>query len=343
MNNGTDTIIDSRRLDLPSRWPHRIAALLAVLVFPLIWLGGMVTTADAGMAVPDWPGTYGYNMFLYPIETWLFGPFDLMVEHGHRLLASFSGLVAIVLVIATFRTESRNWVRWFSVALLALIIFQGLLGGFRVLMDARTLAKIHGCVGPTFFASVTAFCVVTSRWWTGHSKTSSLVNAAVERGVKTKLLSRFAILLLLTSTTQLVFGAIVRHVAIDSPPRVFRGMVVLHVLVAIFLVIGTIIQWFMSRKPSVAGTGIRASVNTVAILVTCQFLLGLGTWVVKWGWPVWFVNYDFAASFVVGEKTFLQMNLITAHVAVGSLILAFWTIHALRCLRVDSLVRSESS
>jgi hypothetical protein len=41
----------------------------------------------------------------------------------------------------------------------------------------------------------------------------------------------------------------------------------------------------------------------------------------------------FAATFVVGEKTFWQMNLITAHVAVGSLILAFWTIHMLRCRR----------
>ena len=66
---------------LPSRLPHRVGAVLAMVVFPLIWVGGLVTTYDAGMAVPDWPGTYGYNMSLYPIETWLFGPFDLLVEH----------------------------------------------------------------------------------------------------------------------------------------------------------------------------------------------------------------------------------------------------------------------
>ena len=137
---------------LPSRWPHRIAIALAAVVFPLIWVGGLVTTYDAGMAVPDWPGTYGYNMFLYPVETWITGPFDLLVEHGHRLLGSLSGFIAIALVIVTWKTETRRSVRWFSVALLLLVIGQGVLGGLRVLLDARTLAKLHGCVGPAFFA-----------------------------------------------------------------------------------------------------------------------------------------------------------------------------------------------
>jgi cytochrome c oxidase assembly protein subunit 15 len=64
---------------------HRLTVLIVCLVWPLIWVGGLVTTYDAGMSVPDWPGTYGYNLFLYPYETWLFGPFDLFIEHGHRL------------------------------------------------------------------------------------------------------------------------------------------------------------------------------------------------------------------------------------------------------------------
>ena len=61
---------------------HGVAVVLTISVFPLIWVGGLVTTYDAGMAVPDWPGTYGYNLFLYPPETWLSGPFDLFVEHS---------------------------------------------------------------------------------------------------------------------------------------------------------------------------------------------------------------------------------------------------------------------
>ena len=61
--------------------------------FPLIWVGGLVTTYDAGMAVPDWPNTYGYNLFLYPWQTWLSGPWDLFIEHGHRLLGALVGMI----------------------------------------------------------------------------------------------------------------------------------------------------------------------------------------------------------------------------------------------------------
>ncbi|MEO8269758.1 MAG: cytochrome oxidase assembly protein, partial [Aureliella sp.] len=68
-----------------NRAVHALAVALTIAVFPLIWVGGLVTTYDAGMAVPDWPGTYGWNMFAYPASTWLFGPFDLLVEHSHRL------------------------------------------------------------------------------------------------------------------------------------------------------------------------------------------------------------------------------------------------------------------
>ena len=59
--------------------------VLVCATFPLIWVGGLVTTYEAGMAVPDWPTTYGYNLFLYPWQTWMLGPWDLFIEHGHRL------------------------------------------------------------------------------------------------------------------------------------------------------------------------------------------------------------------------------------------------------------------
>src|SRR3954453_2556847 len=85
-----------------SPWPHRLAVVLAAATFPLLWVGGLVTTTKAGMAVPDWPSTYGYNLFLYPWETWLYGPGDLFIEHGHRLFAALVGLLTIVLVVLTW-------------------------------------------------------------------------------------------------------------------------------------------------------------------------------------------------------------------------------------------------
>jgi cytochrome c oxidase assembly protein subunit 15 len=310
-----------------SRWPYRIAVLLAAVVFPLIWVGGLVTTYDAGMAVPDWPGTYGYNMFLYPIETWLSGPFDLLVEHGHRLLGSLAGLIAIALLVTTWKLESRRWVKWFSLGLLLLVIGQGVLGGMRVLLDARTLAKIHGCIGPAFFASVVAFCVVTSNWWFSRARD------AVSQS-KTKPLAIFAGVMLLIAFGQLVFGAFLRHVAVTASPGQYRMLIVLHVSTAILILLGTMIQWSRIRGSVWQSVGLRRSANVLLALVVCQFMLGLGTWIVKFGWPVWFENMTFAATFVVGEKTFFQMNLITAHQALGSLILAFWTVHACRCFRI---------
>ena len=319
------------KIEIPNRWPHRIALLLAAVVFPLIWVGGLVTTYDAGMAVPDWPGTYGYNMFLYPISTWLTGPFDLLVEHGHRLLGSAAGIIAIALVVVTFATEKRPAVRWFSVALLLLVIAQGVLGGIRVRADDRSIAKLHGCVGPAFFAAVVGFCVVTSRWWWRRCKQNVLEGRDPNR---TNALTSFAVIMLLISYGQLVIGAFLRHIAVNAAPNTYKTLVLIHVVTAVVLVLGTLTQWVTTLMSRARTTGIRASINWLMLLIFVQFLLGLGTWVVKFGWPVWFENQAFAASFVIEEKSYFQMHLITAHVAVGSLILAFWTVHFLRCHHV---------
>jgi hypothetical protein len=151
---------------------HRWAMVMVCMTFPLIWVGGLVTTYDAGMAVPDWPGTYGYNLFLYPISTWLFGPFDLFVEHGHRLLASLVGLMAIGFLYAVMRYETRPWMKVWAVFMLAAVISQGLLGGFRVLKDARAMAMIHGCTASAFFGLAAATAVMTSPWWIAAGQTA---------------------------------------------------------------------------------------------------------------------------------------------------------------------------
>ena len=91
-----------------------------------------MTTYDAGMAVPDWPTTYGYNLFLYPWQTWIFGPWDLFIEHGHRLSARWSAWSRSLCWSSCWRCDTRRWVRWLGVAALAGVIGQGVLGGMRV-------------------------------------------------------------------------------------------------------------------------------------------------------------------------------------------------------------------
>src|SRR5918992_2040788 len=72
-----------------SLWPHRLAVMTAVATFPLLFIGGLVTSKGAGLAVPDWPTTFCYKMFLYPWSKMVGGIF---YEHSHRLAGAFVGL-----------------------------------------------------------------------------------------------------------------------------------------------------------------------------------------------------------------------------------------------------------
>lgn len=325
MNLTTPTSPDARS-KRPLRWPHRVAVLLAMVVFPLIWVGGLVTTWDAGMAVPDWPNTYGYNMFLYPIYDWFYGPWDLFVEHGHRLLGTIAGVISIALVIVTYRSTTNRSIRLFAWILLALVIAQGMIGGARVLMDRRDFAKLHGCVGPAYFACIFAFIVVTSRWWqTAVDKTVCSRRGVMVVGTRT---------MLLASYLQLVLGSMVRHVSLGTSPVMFSWLVWLHVVGAFVVTFGTVAMFVVSRSVHYRASGLRGPVSIAMLLVACQFALGLITWVVKYGWPAWMDRWGFAAGWTIGEKTQWQMNLVTLHVAIGSLILAVSTVAVIRSWRL---------
>ena len=96
-------------------------------------MGGLVTSHGAGMSVPDWPNSYGYNMFTFPPSKWVGGIF---YEHTHRLMGTVVGMLSIALTIAAWKLESRRWVRWLAAAILGAVIFQGVLGGLRVVWSS---------------------------------------------------------------------------------------------------------------------------------------------------------------------------------------------------------------
>jgi heme a synthase len=298
-----------------SPWPHRWAVALACATFPLVWVGGLVTTTDAGMAVPDWPNTYGYNLFLYPWQSWLAGPWDLFVEHGHRVLAATVGLITIGMLVVFMRFERRNWVRGMGVAALCLVIFQGALGGMRVLFDERTLAMLHGITGPLFFGLTVALAVITSQTWL--SSTAAESQAATHGGGQIRMVATVTAVL---AYLQIVLGAVLRHVPIDSQPGAFLLAVKFHLFLAGVLTLhnallaAMVLRRAWNRKPLVQFAGM------LVALIVVQLLLGVATWMEKYSIPEWASGWVSHSAMVIRDGGWLQTHIITAHVATGSAI-----------------------
>jgi cytochrome c oxidase assembly protein subunit 15 len=316
----------SRVLDRESRWPHRLAVVLVCATFPLIWVGGLVTTYDAGMAVPDWPTTYGYNLFLYPWTTWIAGPWDLFIEHGHRLLGAVVGIITIALVAMTWRCDDRRWLRWLTLAALVLVIAQGVLGGARVIQDERQLAKIHGCLGPAFFALATALAVFTSRIWKAGPTA-----APDERARK---LHRLALLTATLAYLQLVLGANLRHMAVTATVMEFRAALVFHLVGAVAVAVHVILLAIHVIRRHAGESALRYPALVLSVLIVLQLTLGAGSWIVKYSFPTGIHGSGVFAGFTIENEGLLQSLTVTAHTAGGSLILAVAVLLALRSLRL---------
>jgi cytochrome c oxidase assembly protein subunit 15 len=137
---------------------HRFALFTACSTAFLIFVGGLVTSTESGLAVPDWPLSYG--MLFPPMVGGIF------YEHGHRMVASFVGLLTVILAIWTWLRENRSWVRWLSLGALVAVIFQGLLGGLTVIYLLPTpISVTHACLAQTFFCLTIAIALFTSPAW----------------------------------------------------------------------------------------------------------------------------------------------------------------------------------
>lgn len=305
-------------------WPHRWAVLLVCATFPLIWVGGLVTTYDAGMAVPDWPSTYGYNLFLYPWSTWIAGPWDLFIEHGHRLLGALVGMITIGLVVTAWRKDARPWFRQACGVALPLVIVQGLLGGARVVLNERMVAMVHGCVGPAFFAYAVFLAAASSRWW-----------AQATRFEPPPALEQLAITTVAVAYVQLVLGACLRHIPDTAKPQVFATFVVFHLIMAVVVAghaLWLSLQLAMSRAD---GRLIRLPAFALVVLVVGQLVLGGGTWLLKYHWPFGTDQADWAAGLTLEAHGLLQSLVVTGHVATGSLIIAVSLLVAVRVARLN--------
>src|ERR1041385_2011653 len=199
---------------------HRFALFTACCTAFLIFLGGLVTSTQSGLSVPDWPTTYGWNMFTFPFSKWVGGIF---FEHSHRLVASFVGFLTVILTLLTWLGEKRVWVKWLSAAALGAIILQGVLGGLTVLfLLPAPISTLHACLAQTFFCLVITITVVTSPQW---KQGLPLIQSHAER-VPVRILCGMT-----TAAVyfQLILGALMRHtnagLAIPDFPLAFGQII----------------------------------------------------------------------------------------------------------------------
>src|SRR5437867_3863848 len=184
-----------------TEWLNCFAWLTCVATLLLICSGGMVTSKGVGLSVPDWPTTFGYNMFLFPVSKWIGAIF---FEHTHRLIASAVGFLTIILAIWLWRSDPRRWVRNLGAVALGAVILQGVLGGLRVTMLKDEIGIFHACIAQAFLGLLIVIALVTSKFW------RTLSNAVVDpKNIGS--ITTLAIAITLAIYVQLALGATMRH------------------------------------------------------------------------------------------------------------------------------------
>ena len=182
-------------------WLNRFAWLTCIATLLLICSGGMVTSKGVGLAVPDWPTTFGYNMFLFPVSKWVGG---ILFEHTHRLMGSIVGFLTIILAMWLWLSENRQWVRNLGVIALGGVIVQGVLGGLRVTMMKDEIGIFHACMAQAFLGLLVVIALVTTNFW----RTLENRPVDIQNFASTKTL---AVAITIAIYVQLGLGATMRH------------------------------------------------------------------------------------------------------------------------------------
>lgn len=284
-------------------WTHVFCRVAAAATLLLLFAGGLVTSHEAGLAVPDWPNTFGSNMFLFPLADMTGGVY---YEHAHRLLGSLVGLTTLVLMIQLLRGAWMLRVKALAVASFVLVCTQGLLGGLRVtgnlttsmdpqqLAPSTPLAIVHGITGQLIFALLAALVVLTAPGF--RRAAAALASATVDSERK---LAGWVLGLI---SCQLVIGTLYRH-----KNDVLSHWMYLHILLAVGIVIAAVVAGlrasnFKNGTPGYARTG-KSLLHTVGL----QFGLGASALI------------SIAA---LGQTSAAGVVFATFHQSVGAVLLA---------------------
>ena len=202
----------------PRPWLHCFAWFTAAATLLLICSGGMVTSKGVGLAVPDWPTTFGYNMFLFPLSKWVGG---ILFEHTHRLLASTIGFLTIILAVWLWKSGAPRWLRNLGWMSLGAVVLQGILGGLRVTMLKDEIGIFHACLAQAFLGMLVVIALATSALWRRI--------AEEEKNISSRSVVAGALIITLLIYGQLILGATMRHqhrdLAITDFPSAYRQII----------------------------------------------------------------------------------------------------------------------
>lgn len=278
---------------MKSSWLHRYAMLLAVCTFFLLAAGALVTSNEAGLSVPDWPLSYG------KIMPEMSG--GVRFEHGHRMVATFVGMITIGLVIFLYRTRSRSWLRKLGLAALGAVIVQGVLGGLTVLLLLPPAVSVsHACLAQLFFSTTVAIAVFTSKSWQQGPE------PIFDHGWPS--LRSLAVISPVLVLAQIALGAAFRHRAIGVIPHIIGAMVVAF---ALLLIAAFVLHQFPAHRM------LRSAAKVVLAVIVLQVGLGVAALYAR-----------------MADTSQLAMVISTvAHVAGGGLTLASTIVLSIQILR----------
>lgn len=291
-----------------THWPGVFALVAVAATLLLLMTGGLVTGLGAGLAVPDWPNSFGHNMLLYPLSEMKGG---IYYEHAHRLYGMLVGLTTLVLVVLVWRTDGRMWLRILSLVALAIVIVQGVLGALRVtgtftlaesgeaLKPNTWLGIAHGVFGQVVFSTLFVMAAAMSWRWI-----SAGPQAPHEAARRDRLLTAVSLAALLI---HLALGVCYRHLRTwhEPPAWALHGHLTMAVVVTVLLVIVSLRAISLyPDQPKLAKLG-----KAILGLLGLQFLLGFGA---------------LAAVMVWREPPLPTLGVVvsTAHQTVGALVLA---------------------
>lgn len=302
-------------------WRRRFSIFTILATIALISWGGFVTSINAGMAVPDWPATFGsYDPFRTGLEGW-WRQTPVLAEHGHRLLGALVGILTVVLALWTWRADPRPWMHRLGFGVLALVIVQGVLGGVRVTENSVLLATIHACIAQIFFALLVAMALFTTETW-------MRVRSTLSSSDRTR---SFRILALVTTAViyvQIILGALLRHLGhgIDAA---FAAVHITGAFAVTGLVFATFVyvqKHFATNRALTRWTGLM--LGTMGL----QFALGLAAYLV--------LLHEMSLSL----RSALQIILTAAHLVAGALLMGTSVATTLLALRTtDSASTADRS